>query len=619
MPLSVPLSFPVPRRSLTHYEHLFETMITGVHVHGHEETLVVMGAIKRGVFCGGICGLMAAAPAATMAAQVSDVVFRHGAVYTVENDQPWAEAVAVRGDRIVYVGTEAGVSEYIGKRTRVVDLAGGMLLPGFIDSHAHITASETLEDAALTFRGEPPQVVVAALKRYVEGHPNDRIIRGSGWIYEAFATEGPTKELIDPFIPDRPAVLKAIDGHHMWVNSKALEVAGITRNTPDPLPGKSWFQRNSRGEPTGFIVEHAAMQMLWDRLGAKGYPFDSRERLAKGVQQGVPMLAAAGITTMFDAGMSDPDTTFGILHDMEERGALVVRIYGSYIYNPEGPDPIEAFKALKMKYHSEHLTIEMLKFFLDGTETNYTAFMLQPFSDRPESRGAPLIDPATLDDLVQRADAAGIDVHMHVVGDAAAREGLDAVENAISLNGPRDRRHTLAHTILVDPADIPRFRKLGVIWQSTPSWAVMNSRNLTVRRLVGNERFSGIYAFQAAIDQGALFASGSDLTGLSAGDIYKPLDQMDIGHNRQAIDRPDDEVMPRPNQRLNIAELIRSYTINGAYMLRREHRIGSIKVGKQADLAVLDKNLFDIPDHDIHKVRILLTMMDGKVTYTAAP
>jgi len=560
-------------------------------------------------------GLILALSGSASAGQPADFVFRNGAVYTVENEQPWAAAVAVTGDHIVFVGTEAGVAKYVGNRTRVVDLAGGMLLPGFIDSHAHITASETLPDAALTFRGQPPETVVAELKRYVEQHPNDRIIRGGGWIYEAFPTEGPTKELIDPFIPDRPAVLKAIDGHNMWVNSKALEIAGITRDTPDPLPGKSWFQRDSHGEPTGFIVEHAAMEMLWNRLGAHGYPFDSRERLTKGLEQGVPTLAAAGITTMFDAGMSDPYATFAILHDMEKHGALTVRIYGSYIYAPESKDPVEVFKDLKRRYHTENLSVEMLKFFLDGTETNYTAFMLRPFADRPESRGEPLIDPATLDDLVQRADAAGIDVHMHVVGDAGAREGLDAIERAILRNGPRDRRHTLAHTILVDPVDIPRFRKLGVIWQSTPSWAVMNSRNLTVRRLVGEQRFSGIYAFQAAVDQGVILASGSDLTGLHPGDIYKPLDQMDIGHNRQPIDHPDDEIMPKPSQRLNIADLIRSYTINGAYMLRREHRIGSIKVGKEADLVVLDRNLFDVADHDIHKVRVLLTMMGGKVTY----
>jgi predicted amidohydrolase YtcJ len=557
-------------------------------------------------------------PLAAMARPPADFVFEHGAVYTVENDQPWAEAVAVSADRIVYVGTEAGVASYIGKHTRVIDLAGGMLLPGFIDSHAHISASETVPDAALTFRGQPPAVVIEALKRYVEAHPDDRMILGGGWIYEAFPTAGPTREMIDSFIPDRPAVLPAIDGHNMWVNSKTLQIAGITRDTPDPLPGKSWFQRNAQGEPTGFVVEHAAMDMIRERLATKGYPIDTRERLAKGIRQGIPMLAAAGITTMFDAGMRDPDTTYEILHEMEGQGTLTVRVYGSYIYRPDGPDLIQVFKDFKKKYHSEYLTIQMLKLFLDGTETNYTAYMLEPFADRPDSRGAPLIDPATLNDLVRRADAEGIDVHMHVVGDAGAREGLDAIENAIRLNGSRDRRHALAHLILVDPSDIPRFRKMGVIWQTTPSWAVMNARHLTVRRLVGERRFRGIYPLQAAIDQGIVLASGSDLTGLHAGDIYEPLDQMEIGHNRQAIDHPDDEVMPEPSQRINLGDSIRSYTLNGAYMLRREGRIGSIKVGKQADLVVLDRNLFDVPAHDIHKVRVMLTLMDGKVTYRAA-
>jgi hypothetical protein len=549
----------------------------------------------------------------------ADTVFRHGAVYTVENDQPWAQAVAVKGEHIVFVGTDSDASSYIGPHTRIIDLAGGMLLPGFVDAHAHISKAETVEDAALTFRGQPPEAVIAALKRYVAAHPDNRMILGSGWIYEAFPTAGPTKGMIDAFIPDRPAVLTAIDGHNMWVNSKALEIAAIGRDTPDPLPGKSWFQRDAQGEPTGFVVEHAAMQQLTDRLAARGFAIDTRERLAAGIQKGVPMLSAAGITTMFDAGMRDPDTTFEILHDMEVRGALSVRIYGSYVYAADGKDPIEAFRALKAKYHSEMLNLQMIKLFLDGTETNYTAYMLEPFTDRPESRGAPLITPDTLNELVTRIDAQGIDVHMHVVGDAAAREGLDAIQYASAHNPPRDRRDALAHCILVDPSDIQRFRQLGVIWQTTTSWAVMNSRNLTVKRLVGERRFDSIYPFQAVVDQGVLLASGSDLTGLSSGDIYKPLDQMEIGHNRQAIDGSNDPIMPEPSQRLSIADLIRSYTINGAYMLRREHEFGSIKVGKQADLVVLDQNLFEVPAHDIHKVRIRMTMVAGKPRYTAAP
>ncbi|MGH6644152.1 MAG: amidohydrolase, partial [Bradyrhizobium sp.] len=339
---------------------------------------------------------------------------------------------------------------------------------------------------------------------------------------------------------------------------------------------------------------------------------------------GMPRLAAAGITTLFDAGSPDQAQTYELLHEMEKHGTLAVRVYGSYRYRPDlkslaGTDPVQAFCDYRAKYHSQFLKTQMVKLFLDGTETNYTAFMLEPFADRPESRGEPLIAPSALNELLRRLDAAGIDVHVHVVGDAGAREGLDAVEYAIARNGSRDRRHTLAHTILVDSADIPRFRKLGVLWQSTQAWALMNDRNRTVRRMVGERRFSGIYPFRAAVEQGVVLVGGSDLTSLHDGAIWTPLDNFQIGRTRQPLDRPDIELMPEADQRLDIADLIRSYTINAAYMLRAEREIGSLEVGKKADLVALERNLFDVPAGDIHKVKVDLTMMNGRLTYVARP
>eukprot|EP00456_Euglypha_rotunda_P017444 TRINITY_DN15996_c0_g1_i2.p3 TRINITY_DN15996_c0_g1~~TRINITY_DN15996_c0_g1_i2.p3 ORF type:complete len:205 (-),score=64.93 TRINITY_DN15996_c0_g1_i2:12-626(-) len=183
--------------------------------------------VKRAALLAGLTMLAIAVPAS--AATTADYVFHHGAVYTVSNTQPWAEAVAVQGNRIVYVGSDAGIAPLIGRKTQVVDLKGGMLLPGFIDGHSHVYATETFLDAGLILRERPPQEVIASLKRYVEAHPDDRMIRGVGWIYEAFPEAGPTRQMIDPFTADRPAVLKAIDGHHMWVNSKALEIAEIGR------------------------------------------------------------------------------------------------------------------------------------------------------------------------------------------------------------------------------------------------------------------------------------------------------------------------------------------------------------------------------------------------------
>jgi len=203
--------------------------------------------------------------------------------------------------------------------------------------------------------------------------------------------------------------------------------------------------------------------------------------------------------------------------------------------------------------------------------------------------------------------------------DAAARMALDAIAYAVARNGSRDRRHTLAHTIFVHPNDIARFRELGAIWQSTPSWATMSPRNVIVRRAMGSPRFADrIYRFQAALNQGVVVTFGSDLNSLNPGSIYKPLEQIEIGHTRQAIGQPQAAVMPEESQRLSVPELLRCYTINGAYMLHMEKKIGSISVGKQADLVLLDKNLFEISPYDIHSARILLTMMDGKVTYRSA-
>lgn len=564
-------------------------------------------------------------PAWAAAEKPADVVFRNGAVYTVDPETPWADAVAVRGDRIVYVGTGDGLKPFIGPKTRVVDIGKGMLLPGFVDSHTHLSSTETIDDVALTLRERPASEVVERFRQYVAEHPNQKLILGSGWIYEAFPKTGPTKEMIDPFTPDVPVVLKAIDGHHMWVNSKALEIAGIDKNFPDPLPGRSWYQRDpATHEPTGFVVEGRAMLDLQKLLIAKGYAFDTRERIENGLNKGLPLLAQSGITTIFDAGMRDPDTTFEVLHNMERAGTLGVRVFGSYVYRPDlrpddPTDPVAAFQVMRQRYHSDKLGMGQIKTYLDGTETNHTGFMLEPFVDRPEWRGEPLVPTPLLNSLLERADAAGIDVHMHVVGDAAARQGLDAVERAIAINGPRVRRHTLAHTILVDPADFARFRQLGVIWQTTPAWAVMNDRNRQVQSIIGDQRFNWIYPLQSVADQSVIIASGSDMTGMGVGAIWKPLDEMEIGHNRQPMDHPNTPVMPTEEQRLNLDELIRSYTINGAYMLRREHDIGSIRVGKKADMVLLERNLFEVPRYELHNVATRMTLMDGKPRYEAKP
>lgn len=559
------------------------------------------------------------------AQEPADYIFKNGAVYTVESDQPWADAVAVKDGRIVYVGTVARLADFIGQDTKVIDMAGGMLMPGFVDAHVHSQTLTTLLDADLTDRGyATPAQLVERLRAYVDGHPDEKIIRGTGWSLETFGPTGPTKSMLDQLVSDRPVVLDSMDSHYMWVNSKALELADITGATPDPLPGKSWFQRmpGSR-EPSGFVAEGAAMQMIRQRLIAKGYELGGRALVRKGYERGLPMLAAAGVTTVFDAGMQDTVLADDVLHGLETQGRLPIRVFGSVFYKDlegvnDDRDPIGLFKSLSAKYHSDYLGLRMIKILVDGSENNYTAYMLEPYSDRPGTRGSPLVSAEELKRFVAEADAAGIDVHMHVVGDAAARIALDAIENAALKNGPRDRRHTLTHVMFIHPDDIGRFTKLGAIWQASPGWTWMNPRMIEDERILGKERFAERTAIaQTAIDRGVIMNFSSDFSSLSPGYPYKPLDQMQIGLTRQPKDQPDFRVMPNERERLHMGDLIRGYTINGAYMLRMETKIGSIKVGKQADLIVLDRNLFNISIYDVHKVSVKFTMMDGKVTYVA--
>lgn len=575
--------------------------------------------VLRAVFGLGYATLMVS-PA--VAAPAADYVFTNGAIYTVSEEQPWAEAVAVKGDRIVYVGSAKGAAEHIGKSTRKIDLAGGMLLPGFIDAHAHTSGFATLADADLADRTAPPEGIVERLRKFVESHPNEKLIRGSGWIYQTFGEAGPTKAMIDEIVPDRPAVLRSIDGHLMWVNSKTLELAGITADTPDPEPGVSWFQRlpGSR-EPSGFIVEGSAIGIVTSALEKLGYELNSAERLKEGYRLGLPIMSAAGVTAIFDAGISNEPVTYEILRKLEADGKLSIRLFGSHRYYADLPgseqdDPVGDFLKMRQKYHSDLLSVAQIKVAIDGSEDNHTAFMLDPYADIPEFRGKPLLSPERLNDLLQKADANDVDVHMHVVGDAGARMALDAIEYAKDRNGSRDRRHTLTHAILIHPDDIARFRKLGAIWQTTPSWTSMSPRNIAIEKAMGSERFAErMYPLGDAINQGVIVNYSSDLGSLNPAYIFKPLDQIQIGHTRQPIDKPDFNVMPRISQRVSVADSIRAYTINGAYMLRMEKKIGSIEVGKFADLVVLDRNLFDVSPYDLHKAVIKMTMMNGTVTY----
>jgi predicted amidohydrolase YtcJ len=352
--------------------------ITSLSTSASSRRIITRAALWAG------CATLGAGTA--VAAPPADYVFTNGAIYTASDTQPWAEAVAVKGNHIVYVGSAKGVAEHIGKATRTIDLAGGMLLPGLIDAHSHTTNFSSVLDADLVDRTAPPSGIVERLRKFVEAHPNEKLVRGRGWIYQTFGEAGPTKAMIDDIVPDRPAFLRSIDGHLLWVNSKTLELAGITADTPDPEPGVSWFQRlpGSR-EPSGFVVEGAAMRVISDALSKHGYELESTDRLAEGYRQGLPIMSAAGVTTIFDAGMPNEPATYDVLSKLEKQGKLGVRIFGSHRYYADQPgaeklDPVARFLELRKKYHSDLLSVAQIKVAIDGSEDNHTAYMPMPTS-----------------------------------------------------------------------------------------------------------------------------------------------------------------------------------------------------------------------------------------------
>jgi predicted amidohydrolase YtcJ len=547
----------------------------------------------------------------------ADVVFENGAVYTVDPAQEWAKAVAVKDKRVVYVGDDAGVAAFKGPKTRVVDLAGRMLMPGFIEGHTHALFG-AVATRGVDLQYDTHEDTVAALRHYADTAPDrgriDGLVRGFGWRYSAFPASGPTKADLDAIWPDVPALLIAVDGHSAWVNSRALQLAGVNADNAVVVEGFSYFYQACRTcEPTGYVVEAPAIAQLTSKVA----PY-TRQFLVESLEEWVPRAAAVGITGVFDAGIAVTGTEDGyaIYSDLERRGKLPFRIVGSLYYNDPGLDPFPQFEQLRDTYQSELVQFTTLKVTMDGVDANGSAAMLEPYADRTSS-GETLFTAQQTNDLIRKADAKGIDVHVHAIGDRAARQTLDAIAAAIAVNPGRDRRHTIAHNQLTDPADLPRFGQLGVIAQFSGQWHCKDGKywsEVTVVRW-GVERASRQYRIAEILRLGGRVSLGTDWPASSNSSVYAPLHAIQIAVTRQEIDKPSDPPLPTDVDRLSLAQALHANTMGSAYHMRIDDKVGSIRAGKLADLIVLDRNLFAIDVHDIAATRVDMTMMNGRFTH----
>ncbi|MEE4452176.1 amidohydrolase [Novosphingobium resinovorum] len=537
----------------------------------------------------------------------ADLILTNGKVYTVDAAHPWAEAVAIRGGRILAVGSAKAVARRKGARTEVVDLGGRMVVPGFGDAHAHPMFGGLTHARCPITDGKTPEQYAALIAACVAKKPGDGVVYGIGWAQTNFPGISPRKETLDAISKDRPILFGSFDGHAMWANSKALELAGITRDTPDPLGGT--IGRDANGEPNGAIWELSGIA-LFDKL----IPPPTPAELQASIRYVVHHFNSLGITQWHDAGVEfNDDGTSPMVEAyraVRDAGQLTAHVAIDLKWkNERGLDQIPAIIAASKRAEGYGLNAHSVKFYLDGVLPQHTAAMLQPYVGTNE-RGKPAVTPATLAAAVTQLDAQGIQMHTHSEGDAAVRESLDAVAAARAKNGRSDTRPMISHMNVIDPADQPRFGQLGVYAVFQPYWASNYDDMDLQKKAIGPERASNIYPAANVVKGGGKMAYGSDWPVDSA----YPLDGMQVALTRTNPLEPQRGAL-LPDQAVTLKEALASYTLHVAEADHFDKDTGSIVAGKQADLVVLDRNIFELAPDAIAATKVVLTMFEGKPVY----
>lgn len=537
------------------------------------------------------------------AAQVeADLVLRGGRVYTVDSARSWASAVAVDEGRIAFVGTDSAVAERIGPGTRVVELDGRMVLPGFHDAHVHpATGGIELLQCDLNSAETRAELLDLVRECGEEGEPGEWLM-GGGWNLPLFPGGVARAVTLDSLVADRPVYLTSSDGHSAWVNSRAMELAGIGPETQVPAGGR--IDRDpGTGRPLGTLRESAM------RLVSAILPDTTAEQRRAGLRAALEMANRFGITSLVEANAAESALATYLAADRE--GWLTARVVASQNVDPAaGPEQIRQLDRRRAGYRGERLRAGAAKIFADGVIEAQTAALLEPYVGATGDRGSLSLPPERLRELVVQLDSAGFQVHIHAIGDRGIRESLDALELARDRNGARDSRHHLAHIQLWNSADVPRLRELGVIANFQPLWAYADSYITELTEpVLGPERSRWLYPIRSVLDSGAIVAAGSDWSVTS----MNPLHAIQVAVTRQPLDASQPSWLPQ--ERASLAEMIAAYTIGGAYLMRQETETGSIEVGKAADLIVLDRDLFEVDPHSIHLVEIDLTMLEGTVVF----
>ena len=526
------------------------------------------------------------------------LILRNARVWTGDDRQPTAQAVAVVGDEVVRVGSDREIDNLTGAGTVVRDLAGKLVLPGFNDSHVHFTSggrnllSVKLRDAS------SPEEFAKRIGDYARTLPKGEWILGGDWDHERWpGAPLPTRQWIDPVTPDNPVLVNRLDGHMSLANSLALKLAGVTRNTRDPEGGS--VVRDASGEPTGVLKDAAAGFV--DRI----IPSPSAEQLRKAIQAALAEARSNGITSVQD--MASP-AEFAAYQALEASGDLTVRI--------SCRTPITEYRQLadpgiRAGFGDRWLQLGALKGFADGSLGSTTALFFSPYNDAPGTTGLPapeMFPEGNMQKLVAAADAAHLQVTVHAIGDKANNVILNIYEEVERENQNWDRRFRIEHAQHLLASDIPRFAKLGVVAAMQPYHLIDDGR--WAEKRIGKERCKTTYAFRSLLDTGAKVAFGSDWP-------VAPLSPV-LGIYSAVTRRTLDEKNPDgwiPEQKISVAEAVKAYTWTSAYAEFAEDTKGTIAPGKLADFVVLSADIFNMPPEKIEKAEVVCTIVGGRIVY----
>lgn len=533
-----------------------------------------------------------------------DLALINGKIYTVDAELPWTEAILFENGKIVELGSNEIVLKRKNTSTPVIDLKGKMVLPGFHDSHAHILEGGYALGLCNLNNLKTINEYKEKLKECKKTQADKKWITGFGWKLSLFPNGNATREILDSVISDKPVGLVCNDGHSYWVNSKALEIANITKDTPDPKDGR--IERDVNGLPTGTLRD-GAMELI------RPFAFDPSVLDAmKGLEDGIERANQFGITSFIDARTIVADKYDLLYRLVNFLGRLNARVTLALYLDPK--KETSQLEELISKFDDtieNRVKADQIKIFMDGVTEAKTAALLSPYENEKSNRGILTFAPEVLDLYVKELADAGFQMHIHAIGDRAVREGLNSLEKIKMISNEKKLRHHLVHLYLISEQDIPRFKELNITANIQPYWASNASWNESNLMNLGKSRYFSMFPFKTLINSETRLAVGSDWPV----DILNPLEEIQVAITRRDIGQDKKDYPLNEKEALDLKTMIEAYTINGAYLQRRESITGSLKKGKYADLVVLDQNLFEISPYEIHRVKVMATILEGEFVY----